>query len=91
MNMQLAPNVQKLNKKDAEICKLFKAIVAKGKFEIQGEALAQAGAFFQWFNQLEAKILETIKEPPAPPAMKMLEPVKVEEVKPEAKPSKKGK
>lgn len=85
--MQLAQNVQKLTKKDAEICKLFKGIVAKGKFEIQGEALAQAGAFFQWFDSLEAKILETLKEPPAPPVMKVLEPV-VEEVKPKAKKAK---
>lgn len=48
--------------KDLNYFKAFKSIVLKGKFEAQGEALAQVGALFQWFNSLEQKI-ETSMQP----------------------------
>jgi hypothetical protein len=59
----LTPAVNKLEKKDADICRAFKAVVLKGKFEVQGEALAQVGAFFRWFSDLDKRIEETLKVP----------------------------
>jgi hypothetical protein len=62
--MQLAKIVNKLNAKDVEICKMFKAVVLEGKFEIQGRALTKVGSLLQWFDELDQRIAETIKEPP---------------------------
>lgn len=54
----------KLDKKDVELCRAMKAIISKGKFEIQGEALTQVGALFKWFADLDKRIEETIKPEP---------------------------
>lgn len=54
----------KLDKKDVELCRAMKAIINKGKFEIQGEALTQVGALFKWFSDLDKRIEETIKPEP---------------------------
>lgn len=62
--MDLTNRIQKLNRSDVEICKAFKTIVSKGKFEIQGEALMKVGAIFKWFEELDKRIEETIKQPP---------------------------
>lgn len=58
--------------KDISYFKAFKAVVLKGKFETQGEALAQVGALFQWFNSLEAKIENSMKQPESKPKIKRL-------------------
>lgn len=61
----LTPVIDKLNKRDVEMCRAFKGIIHKGKFEIQGEALMKVGAFFKWFEDLDKRIEETLK--PTPP------------------------
>lgn len=50
--------------KDDEIkYKAFKKVLAKGKFEVQGEAVILMASLFNWFNYLETKIVEKKVEP----------------------------
>lgn len=60
----MSPAFPKLTKQDADLCRALQAIVKKGKFEFQGEALAKAGAIFRWFQDLDKRIEASI-EPPA--------------------------
>lgn len=62
----LSPVYTKLNKSDAELCRAFRSVINKGKFEIQGEACAKVGAMFKWFSDLDKRIEETIKPSDAP-------------------------
>lgn len=50
--------------KDAELCKGFRSIIAKGSFEVQGEAVTRVAAFFRWFETLDKRIEETVREVP---------------------------
>lgn len=58
------PVAQKLNKEDLGICRALRSLVLQGKFDVQGAALVQAGALLRWLDGLEARIAETIKQPP---------------------------
>jgi hypothetical protein len=61
----LTPVIEKLTKRDAEMCRAFKSIIHKGKFEVQGDALTKVGAFFKWFDDLDKRIEKTLEpEPP---------------------------
>jgi hypothetical protein len=55
--------LEKLTKSDADLCRAFRSIVLKGKFEVQGEALAKVGSLFRWFSDLDKRIEETLKAP----------------------------
>jgi hypothetical protein len=61
--------VERLTKKDADICRAFRSIILKGKYDIHGEAVRQAGLLFSWFSDLDKRIEETLKPfpPPNPP------------------------
>lgn len=41
----------------------FKRVLAKGKFEVAGEAVIQMASLFNWFYMLETKIKEKKVEP----------------------------
>lgn len=59
--------IERLSKRDADLCRAFRAIILKGKFEVQGEAMTQVGAMFRWFQDLDKRIEETLTPPPPPP------------------------
>lgn len=44
----------------------LKAVIKKGKFEIEGEAIQAVAALFKWYDELESKLKETpaAVEPP---------------------------
>jgi len=69
--------VAKLNKSDVEICRAFKAIVKDANFDVKGEALSKLGALFRWFEELDKRIEETVKAPPAPPIIRDLSPQEI--------------
>lgn len=58
-------------KDDEAKYKAFKKVLAKGKFEVQGEAVILMASLFNWFNSLDAKIIEKkveqIKKPKSGP------------------------
>lgn len=60
----LKPVVQKLTAEDVKVAKALKNLVLQGKFEIRGDAVRMAGSLFTWFDNLDARIEETIKAPP---------------------------
>lgn len=68
----MVPAYMKLTKSDADICRAFQNVVKQGKFEIQGEAAQKVGLLFKWFSELDKRIEETIKDPPAPPVIRQL-------------------
>ena len=61
-----------------------KQLIEKGTFDLEGKAVMAAAFLFSWFNELEAKIEESIKKPMKPKEVK-------EPVKPMAPKTKKGK
>lgn len=65
----MAGPVERLTKKDADICRAFRSVVLQGKFEVQGEAARQVGLLFSWFSDIDKRIEETLKPlpPPEPP------------------------
>ena len=68
----MEPVVKRLEKRDAAMCKAFKNIVLQGKFEVQGAAQATVGSLFQWFNDLDKRIEETLKPIPGPPIIRQM-------------------
>jgi hypothetical protein len=68
--------MEKLTKSDADLCRAFRSIVLKGKFEVQGEALSKVGSLFRWFSDLDKRIEETLKAQPPETIRKDLEPDK---------------
>lgn len=55
----------KFTTKDVGLARALRSIVHAGKYEIQGQALVQAGVVFHWLDMLDKKIEATVKEPPA--------------------------
>lgn len=57
------PIIEKLTKRDADLCRALRAVVLKGKYEVQGEALTQVGALFSWLSILDKRIEKTLEAP----------------------------
>lgn len=69
----MAGAVERLTKKDADICRALRAVILKGKFEVQGEAMRQVGLLFSWLSDLDRRIEETLKPLPPPEDPKPIE------------------
>ena len=52
-----------LTRSDIETFKAFLALVKKGKFSVQGEALQRMGGFFAWAENLPRKMEATLFPP----------------------------
>jgi hypothetical protein len=53
--------MERLTQNDIAIAGVLKRLVHKGKFELMGDALVQSGALFQWLDNLDKRIEETLK------------------------------
>ena len=51
------------NKEDLAKHKMLRAVILKGEFKINGEAVTPVAALFQWYDDLESKIKEGIPQP----------------------------
>jgi hypothetical protein len=69
----MAGTVERLTKKDADICRALRSVILKGKFEVQGDAMRQVGLLFSWFSDLDRRIEETLNPLPHPEDPKPIE------------------
>ena len=79
-----------MTKEDLAKIKMFKGVIQQGDFSIKGNAIVQVANLVIWFNGLEDRVIESLKEeiPPLMPK-EVIEPIAPVEVI-NKKPSKKA-